>query len=121
MEIVGRLTADAKINEAKNGGKVVNFSLAVNDLFKTKSGELKEQVTFFNCAYWLSAGIAQHLLKGSLVEVSGRVSANAWTNADGEPKASLSLHVDRIKLHGKVSGSNTTGANTEPATNETPF
>lgn len=121
MEIVGRLTADAKVTETKNGGKVVNFSLAVNDRFKTKSGELKEQATYFNCSYWISVGIAEHLLKGSLVEVSGRVSANAWVNAEGEAKASLNFHVDRIKLHGKANGTNTGEANTEPAADEIPF
>ena len=121
MEIVGRLTTDAKVNETKNGIRVVNFSLAVNDRFKTGSGEIKEQVTFFNCSYWMSSGIAEHLLKGSLVEVSGRVSANAWVNAEGEAKASLNFHVDRIKLHGKANGGNAGEANTEPAADETPF
>lgn len=121
MEIVGRLTADAKVTETKNGGKVVNFSLAVNDRFKTKSGELKEQATFFNCSYWISTTIAEHLLKGGLVEVSGRVSANAWVNAEGEAKARLNFHVDRIKLHGKANGGNAGEANTEPAADETPF
>ena len=89
MEIVGRLTTDAKVNETKNGIRVVNFSLAVNDRFKTGSGEIKEQVTFFNCSYWMSSGIAEHLLKGSLVEVSGRVCmVKCRRRAESQPEFS---------------------------------
>lgn len=98
MKITGRLRADAIVNETKSGAKVVNFSLAVNDRFKTKAGELKEQATYFNCSYWITTGIAAYLLKGGLVEVSGSVSAHARTNKEGEPKASLHFNVDRIKL-----------------------
>jgi single-strand DNA-binding protein len=31
MEIIGRITADAKIAQTKAGKKVVNFSFAIND------------------------------------------------------------------------------------------
>lgn len=100
MEITARVTADAEVRELKSGSKVVNFSVAVNDRFRTKDGEQKDLTTFFNCSYWLNEGIAQYLTKGTLVELSGRVSANAWTNAQGEAKASLNFHADKIKLHG---------------------
>ena len=39
-----------------------------------------------------------------MVELYGRMSANAWTNAEGEAKASLNFHVNSIKLHGKPKG-----------------
>ena len=40
--IVGRITQNAKINTLKNDKKVVNFSVAINDSYKTKQGERKE-------------------------------------------------------------------------------
>ncbi|HUN01241.1 MAG TPA: single-stranded DNA-binding protein [Niabella sp.] len=101
MEITARVTADAEVKQLKSGNKVVNFSVAVNDSFRTKDGEQKKLTTFFNCSYWLNDGIAQYLTKGVLVELSGRMSVNAWTNMQGEAKASLNFHVDKIKLHGR--------------------
>ena len=44
--IVGRITQNAKINTLKNDKKVVNFSVAINDSYKTKQGERKEQTTY---------------------------------------------------------------------------
>lgn len=60
MEITGRLTRDAVVAKTAKDRQVVNFSIAVNDTYKTKdSNEVKKIVTFIDCSYWLSAGIAQ--------------------------------------------------------------
>ena len=108
MEIVGRLTADAKVNTLKDGRQVVNFSVAVNDSYKPKGNEQAVKVTnYFNCSYWVNPAIAEHLSKGTLVEIYGRIGVNAWTNADGEAKATLNFHVNNIKLHGKSKGNAT--------------
>ena len=102
MELVGRLTANAKVSTVKDDRKVVNFSIAINDSYKPKGGELVTKITtFVNCSYWINPAIAEHLTKSTLVELSGRIGVNAWTNAEGEAKASLTFHVNSIKLHGK--------------------
>ncbi|MBX9783904.1 MAG: single-stranded DNA-binding protein [Chitinophagaceae bacterium] len=101
MEIIGRVTADATVSETKAGKKVVNFSIAINDTYKTKdSSEVQKITTYVNCAYWINPGIATYLTKGSLVECAGRIGVNAWTSKDGEAKATLIFHVNNIKLHG---------------------
>ena len=102
MEIlIGRVTADAKVNTLKDERKVVNFSIAINDSYKQKGTEqVKKVVTFVNCSYWISEGIAKHLTKGTLVELIGRISVSAYNDLEGEPRASLNFHVNNIKLHG---------------------
>lgn len=107
MEIIGRITADATVSETKAGKKVVNFSIAINDTYKTKGNdEVQKVVTYVNCSYWINLGVAAYLTKGTLVECNGRVGANAWTNKEGEVKASLTFHVNSIKLHGGNKSSN---------------
>ncbi len=101
MEIIGRVTADATVNETKAGKKVVNFSIAINDTYKVKgSNEVTKLVTYINCSYWINPGVAPYLTKGTLVECAGRIGANAWTNKEGEVKASLTFNASKIKLHG---------------------
>lgn len=108
MELTGRLIADAKVSTLKDERKVINFSVAINDSYKPKGSETATKVTtYFNCSYWLNPGIAQYLTKGTLVEIYGRISVNAWTNAEGEAKASLNFHVNNIKLHGKSNAATT--------------
>jgi single-strand DNA-binding protein len=117
MELTGRITADAKLSTVKDGRQVVNFSVAVNDSYKPKGSEVAVKVaTFFNCSYWINPGIAEYLTKGTLVEVYGRISVNAWTNAEGEARASLNFHVNSIKLHGNSNAAiNTAVKETVPA------
>ena len=98
--IVGRITKNAEINRLKNDKQVVNFSVATNDSYKTKDGERREQTTYYNCSYWISSNVAKILTKGSLVELSGRISSSAWIGKDGEIKSGLNFHTSKIKLHG---------------------
>ena len=100
MDITGRLTGDAVVRTLSEGKKVVNFSVAVNDSYKAKNGERVTQTEFFDCSYWIGTGIAQYLTKGSIVELSGRVSARAWVDSEGQAKAGLNFHTSKITLHG---------------------
>ncbi len=99
MEIVGRITKDAVVNQLKDERNVVNFSIAVNDYYKPKNGEAVNITTYYNCSYWVNSKIAYLLAKGRLVEINGRIHANAYMGADGNVKASLNCHVNTIKFH----------------------
>ena len=83
---------------------MVNFNVAINDSYKAKgSAETTKIVTYVQCDYWVNPGIAPYLTKGILVELQGRVGVNAYKANDGEAKATLTFHVNTIKLHGKAS------------------
>ena len=102
MEITGRLTVDAKVSTLKDERQIVNFTIAVNDYYKpTGSNESKNIATYVQCAYWRNSNIAKHLTKGALVELSGRVGVNAYIHMDGTARASLTFHVNSIKIHSK--------------------
>ena len=126
MTIVGRLTRDAIVNSLKDEREVVNFTLAVNDYYKPKNGEALKFATYYNCAYWITAKVAAHLKKGTLVEVTGRIYVIAFPGADGTAKASLNCHVRNIKIHAwpkeveiiKGAAPNTT---TDESTDDVPF
>jgi single-strand DNA-binding protein len=99
MNIIGRVTKDAEVRTLSNSKQVVNFSVATNDSYRNKAGERIEQTTYFDCAYWISPKVAGILTKGSLVELTGRVSARAWTGNNGETHAGLNFNTSNIKLH----------------------
>lgn len=114
MQIIGRITANAKVTTVKGDREVTNFSVAINNTYRPKrSQETVKTTTYVNCAYWINTKLAAYLTKGTLVELTGRIWASAYTDLKGESRASLNFHVDTIKLHGK---SNSAAARqTEPA------
>jgi len=116
--VIGRLTANAQINTLKDDRQLVSFSIAINSTFKAKGdNEPQKATTFINCAYWLSTKIAEHLTKGSVVEVSGRLYVRAYTVGE-EAKASLNCHVNHIKIHHFRKGLNTSKQEAATATTE---
>lgn len=118
MNIIGRLTRDAEVRTLSNEKKVVNFSVAVNDSYKNKQGERVEQTEYFDCAYWITPKVAIYLTKGTLVELTGRISKRAWTDKDGEPKAGLNFHTSNIRFYGGSKGAETVQATEQSETDK---
>jgi len=103
MELTGRLTANAVVSTLKDERQVVNFTLAINHYYKPKGAAETKQITqFVRCSYWISTAVAAKLLKGAVVEISGRIYATAYVDTDGKPKASLNVHCNHIKMHSMV-------------------
>lgn len=115
MEITGRITADAIIKNLTNGRQLVSFDLAVNDYYKTRSGEKKDVATYFDCAYWISTKVAPYLTKGSIIAVYGRMTVYAYKDSEGKPQAALNFHVNHIRFiaqapkAGRPAAASTTG------------
>lgn len=100
MVLVGRITKDAVVNVLKDEREVVNFSIAINDYSRQKgAAEPTRFTTYVNCAYWLSSKIAERLKKGTLVELTGRISVEVYNDMSGNAKGSLKCHVNHIKIH----------------------
>ena len=107
MNIVGRITKNAEINTLTNSKQVVNFSIAINDGYKSKQGERIDQTTYYNCSYWISPNVAKILTRGTLVQLTGRASSRAWIGKDGEIKSGLNFHTSNIQIYGGGEKSNT--------------
>lgn len=121
MVFIGRITKDASVTTLKDERKVVNFTIAINDRYKKKGTDTWEQIaTYVNCAYWISTEVAKRLTKGSLVELTGRLYVNAYTDMKGDAKGSLNCHVNSITVHHQVK---TTAApvKTEEPAEDLPF
>ncbi len=108
MQIVARLTKDAKVNTTKSGKQVINFDLAVNEKFRVKAtGELKSNTKYVECSMWYGFSLAKYLTKGKQLLVTGDVDARAYTNKDNKAVCKLVLRVTKIKfLDGKGEDTN---------------
>lgn len=98
--IVGHLGQDAQTRILEGGRVVTSFSVAYTESWKDQRGEKQERTSWFNCSYFSAQtpGVADYLRKGSLVCVTGRVSARAYMGQNNQPAASLELNVQEIKL-----------------------
>lgn len=101
VQLLGTITKDGVVSEVKGNKKVLNFSIAINDYYKTSAGEAVKTATYINCAYWRNPEKVDILIKkGKTIEVNGRISVNAYINQSGQAAATLNFHVSNFKIHG---------------------
>src|SRR5690554_2932468 len=81
--LVGRLVRDPELRYTPNGIAVGSFTLAVDRPFTNQQGE--READFIDVVVWrgLAETVAQHLQKGRMVAVHGRLQVRTFETADG--------------------------------------
>lgn len=84
--LIGRLTRDPELRYTPNGVAVANFTLAVNRAFTNQAGE--READFIPIIVWqkLAETCANHLHKGRLVAVDGRLQIRSYETQDGQKR-----------------------------------
>ena len=92
--ICGCLTKDPESRTTQTGKQVVSFTVAVN----RRSD--KNNADFFRVSAWgeLGNNCQKYLSKGKRVNVTGQVSANAYTTRDGQTRASLEVFAEEVEF-----------------------
>jgi single-strand DNA-binding protein len=88
--LMGNLTRDPELRYTPKGTAVARIGLAVNRVWRTETGEQKEEVTFVDIdAFSRQAEtIAQYMKKGSPILVEGRLRLHTWEDKQTSQKQS---------------------------------
>ena len=84
--IIGRLGRDPEMRYTPNGRPVTAFSVAVNRTWMSGDGARREETEWFNVVAWgnLAEICKQHLRKGQMVYIDGRLQTRGWEDQDGK-------------------------------------
>lgn len=98
--IAGNLTKDPELRYTPKGNKTVTLRLALNRKFKTKAGEVKEDVCYVNVCVWdkQAEKCVEVLKKGKCVLVEGRLQQRNWMEENGEKRSILEVRAELIKF-----------------------
>ena len=100
ITLIGNLTADPDLRYTPSGSPVANFTVASTPrTFDRQTQEWKDgEAMFINCAAWrgLAENVAESLVKGSRVIVSGRLHSRSYETREGEKRTVLEAEVDEI-------------------------
>lgn len=116
--LIGNLGNDPEMRYTPSGVPVASFNLAVNKTWTNAEGQRQDKTTWFRVTTWRkNAEIAsQYLTKGRQVLVVGELEdARAYTDRDGNLRASLEVTAQTIKFLGKNSDSSGSSHNTDHA------
>lgn len=84
--LMGNLTRDPEVRYTTSKQAVAKFTVAVNRQWKSKDGELKDQVDFIPVVVWGPQGenCERYLRKGSPVFVEGRIQVRSYEATTGD-------------------------------------
>jgi len=102
--IVGNVGRDPEMRYTQSGAAVTGFSVAVTTRWTDRqSNEQREKTNWYSISCWgrLAEVANQYVRKGTQIMVIGTVTARAWTDQGGEPRASLDLRADNFQLLGR--------------------
>ena len=104
VQIIGNLGRDPELRFTQDGTPVANFSVAVNETWRSRGGEQRERTEWFRVVAWAQlAEIAnQYLRRGRQVFIEGRLQTREWQDREGNDRTSTELVVrDLIMLGGR--------------------
>jgi single-strand DNA-binding protein len=102
--LIGRLTRDPELRYVPSGQPVANFTLAVDRSFKNGQGE--RETDFVSIVAWRKSAelVTQHLSKGRLVAVEGRLQIRSYETLDGSRRKVAEVVADRIQFLDRKNG-----------------
>jgi single-strand DNA-binding protein len=100
ITVVGNLTGDPELRFTPSGAAVANFTVASTPrTFDKQTNEWKDgEALFLNCSVWRQAAenVAESLVKGSRVVVTGRLKARSYETREGEKRTVFEIDVDEV-------------------------
>ena len=89
VQLIGRLGQDPDIRTLESGKKVVHFTMATNENYKSADGTKTEETTWHSIVAWngLAELASKYLKKGREVCIEGRISYRSYTDKNGVPKS----------------------------------
>lgn len=99
---IGNLTADPEIRTMPNGEQVANFTIALNERYKAKDGNIVENVEYVRIVLYrrLAEIAGQYLTKGSQVYVEGRLKTRKWQDNNGQDRYTTEIQGDNLQMLG---------------------
>ncbi len=113
---MGNLTRDPELRYIPSGQPVTSFSIAVNRVYLSQTGEKKEEVSFIRCVVWGKRAEVcnEYLKKGSPVFVEGRLQSRSWDAQDGTKRSTIEVIAQNVQFLNKG------GARTQESSQEIP-
>ena len=100
VRLVGFAGSDLIVTPLDNNRKVARVSVAINEYYKTKTGEESKQTQWFNLAFWnAKADEAVKLIKkGAEIAVEGKLVSQIYTTKDGQKRYTTEIVVHEVQL-----------------------
>lgn len=122
--LVGNLTRDPEVRYTPKGVAIAKVGLAVNRVWRTETGEQREETTFVDIDVFGRAAeiVGQYLRKGSPALFEGRLRLDTWEDKQsGQKRSKLTVVAESVQLLGtRQQGEGTQASQPQQASPQSP-
>jgi single-strand DNA-binding protein len=104
--LIGNLGRDVELRHTPGGATVAKFSIATNEKWKDKAGQLQEHTEWHNIVAWgkLAEFCGSYLSKGRQIYVEGTIRTRTYDDEKGNRRYFTEVRANIIQLLGPKPG-----------------
>ncbi len=112
--LIGNLGRDVELRHTPGGATVAKFSIATNEKWKDKAGQLQEHTEWHNIVAWgkLAEFCGTYLSKGRQIYVEGMLRTRTYDDEKGNRRYFTEVRANVIQLLGPKPGGSGGGSET---------
>jgi len=101
--LIGNLGKDPDLRYTPSGQAVATFSLATNERYKDKDGQLVDRTEWHNIVVWgkQAETAKEYLKKGRQIFVDGRIAYRTYDDREGNKRYITEVVAQRIQFLGR--------------------
>lgn len=97
VTLVGFVAKDPEVRVVQDA-KVATMTLATNEKYKMKSGEVKENTEWHSLVCWRQADfVEKYITKGSMVYIEGKLRTRSWDDQNGVKRYVTEVIVNELQ------------------------
>jgi len=100
VRLTGVAGIDPVIVSFPTNKRIARVSLAVNEFYKSTSGEPISQTQWFNLVFWnKKVELVENIVKkGCLITIEGKLNTQSYTDKKGEQRFNTEIVVNNLEL-----------------------
>jgi single-strand DNA-binding protein len=106
VTLIGHLGDAPEFNTIEGNIPFAKFSIATNDLYKDKSGQVHTETEWHTIILWRSLAelATKYLVKGSFVYIEGKLKTRTWEDKAGVKKSATEIIAEHLIMLDKKEG-----------------
>ena len=99
VQLIGRVGSTPEVKEVGQGKKVVNVSLATNEVYYNEKGEKEETTQWHHLVSWNHAEIFEKFVeKGKEIAIEGKLTYRNYEDKEGNKRYVTEVIVQEVLL-----------------------
>ncbi|HQV03934.1 MULTISPECIES: single-stranded DNA-binding protein [unclassified Novosphingobium] len=104
VTLVGFVGNNPEVRTAQSGASITNLSLATTRSFKDADGGRQTETEWHRITCFNGVGkcVAEHVTKGAMVMVTGRIHYSRWTDSEGQTRYGCEIIAEQVDFLAKA-------------------